>query len=159
MTRPVHIAALMLGITLTIVCSQTASSQPPLIGIRGGNPVLSVTSGIAGGQPIPVVNANARLDYRRSAFTSKITVSTACPGQNFTLRVFATGVTLGAPAPEVMLLDGMPAMDFVVGIPGGAPNPPARCNLRYTASATFEQGNSLEFGNDVHTVTYTVVAQ
>ena len=31
--------------------------------------------------------------------------------------------------------------------------------LQYTASATFEQGNSLDLGDDIHTVTYTITDQ
>jgi hypothetical protein len=87
-----------------------------------------------------------------------VTVSTVCPGQSFTLSVLATGVTLGTPAPEVTLVTGMPPMDFITGIVPGFLNQGV-ATLRYTASSTFQQGHSIDFGNDVHVVTYTLVAQ
>jgi hypothetical protein len=145
------------GILLLIVLVQFSQAQP-IIQVRGGNPLMSITTGIPGGQPIPVTNTTTRLDYRRSRITTKITVTSNCPGQKFTLKVLATGVTVGIPAPEVTLSDGMPSTNFITNIPPGSSGI-LRCTLRYTASATFDQGNSLELGNDVHLVTYTIVAQ
>lgn len=107
----------------------------------------------------PVANSARTLTYRRQVAISKITVSTSCPGQSFTLKVIAIGVPDGNAAPEVDLLNGMPATDFIVNIPARPPTTARTCNLRYTASATFAQGNSTEDGNDVHTVTYTILAQ
>jgi len=141
-----------------VIAFAPSNQAQPLIGIRGGNPLISITSGLAGGQPFPVINATTRLDYRPSAIVTKITVASSCPGQKFGLKVIPTGVTVGIPSPEVILNDGMPAADFITNIPIG-PLRRARCTLQYTASASFDQGNSIELGNDVHLVTYTVVAQ
>lgn len=125
-----------------------------------GNVTLTISTGIPGGQPLPVQDAGARLRFRRQAVVTKITVVTVCPNQHYSLWVVATGLTHGIAAPEVLLIDGMPETDFVTDIParvGGSPQ--AECVLQYTASATYAQGNSLELGPDVHTVRYTLIAQ
>jgi hypothetical protein len=56
------------------------------------------------------------------------------------------------------LTNGMPETDFVTSIPWGFFTY-STCTVQYTASATFADGNSAEQGNDVHTVTYTLVGQ
>jgi hypothetical protein len=123
-----------------------------------GNPLLSITTALPGQEPQAVVDATSTLTYRRQAVTTKITVSTSCPGQRFTLKVLATNISGGTAAPEVTLTHGMLAADFVTNIPRtGAPT--KTCTPQYTASATFEQGNSTELGSDIHTVTYTLLAQ
>lgn len=124
--------------------------------IVGGNQLLSITTGIAGGQPASVVNTNSSLRFRLHGVVQRITVSTSCPGQRFTLQVVATNATAGIPAPPVTLIDGAPAANFLTNIPAAGGN--GRCTLQYTASATFAQGNSGELGNDIHTVTYTIIA-
>jgi hypothetical protein len=131
-------------------------AQP--IDVRGGNPTLNITTGSPGSEPIPVVNTATTIRYRRQAAVSKITVRTTCPGQSFTLKVLATGVTRGVAAPEVTLVNGMLDTDFITNIPD-AGFTVTTITLRYTASATFAQGNSAEQGNDVHTVTYTIQVQ
>ena len=148
--------ALWLVIVLGVPASMVRAQ--PAVTLRGGNQTITITTGVAGGQPTPVINTTTRMDYRRRLVPTKITVSTICPGQSFTLKVLATGVPVGIPAPEVTLVSGMIATDFITGIPAGT-SVRQRCRLRYTASSTFSQGNSTEFGNDVHTVTYTMVAQ
>jgi hypothetical protein len=125
----------------------------------GNNITMSITTGVAGGTLNSVVNTARTLSYRRQAKIAKITVSTSCPTQSFTLKVLATGVPDGTAAPEVNLINGMAATDFIVNIPVSPPTTLRSCTLRYTASATFSQGNSIEDGNDVHTVTYTILAQ
>jgi hypothetical protein len=125
-----------------------------------GNPTLAITTGIPGGEPLPIQDASSRLRFRRQTVITKITVTTSCLNQHFTLSVFATGLTHGSAAPEVMLTNAMPETDFVTDIPartGGSPQ--GECTLRYTASATFAQGNSIELGADIHTVRYTLIAQ
>ena len=134
------------------------------ITVNGGNQTLAVTTGSPAAEPIPIVNTSATLAYRRQNVVSKITVGTACPGQRFTLRVLAISVTRGTAAPEVTLTNGMLEADFITAIPKGAPGLPdvainATCTLQYTGSATYSQGNSTELGDDIHTVTYTILAQ
>jgi len=129
-----------------------------MVNVQGPNPSLTITTGTPSGGPTPVINTATRLRYRRGVAPSKVTVSTSCPGQSFNLRVLATQVTRGTPAPEVNLLTGMPALDFIIGIPAGFLNQES-ASLRYTASSTYQQGHSIDFGNDVHVVTYTLVAQ
>lgn len=131
---------------------------PQQITVNGGNQTLAITTGSPGAEPIPIVNTSATLAYKRQTVVSKITVGTACSGQRFTLRVLAISVTRGTAAPEVTLTNGMLAADFITDIPRtGAIN--ATCTLQYTGSATYSQGNSTELGDDIHTVTYTILAQ
>jgi hypothetical protein len=131
-------------------------SQP--IRVNGGNQTMTISSGIAGGQPVSVLNTTCTLSYKKQSKISKISVSTSCPGQSFSLSVLATNVTKGTAAPQVSLVNGNPAMDLVTNIPSsGTTN--ATCTLNFTASATFSQGNSTELGNDVYSITYTILAQ
>ncbi len=148
-----------LGLLVLVFCAFQSElhAQPP-VKINGGNVAMTISSGLPGGELAAVVNTSTTLNFRRENFLTKITVSTLCPGQDFTLKVVATNVTAGTAAPEVMLTHGMLPVDFITNIPQ---KPPSRgsCTLRYTASATFAQGSSAEVGNDVHTVTYTILAQ
>jgi hypothetical protein len=142
------------------LCAALFSSRlgAQTISVLGGNPLLSVTTGTAVAQPVAVTNVASSLQWLRQNVITKITVSTSCPGQRFSLAVLATNLAYGVAAPQVTLHNGMLATDFVKSIPTGAPRNKT-CTLRYTASATYAQGNSSELGNDVHTVTYTLVAQ
>jgi hypothetical protein len=131
-------------------------SQPVVV--NGGNQTLSISTGTAGGQLLDVVNTTSTLSFEKQSVLAKISVSTSCPGQKFGLSVVALSVTKGVAAPAVTLVNGGPAIDFVTDIPRtGAKT--GTCTLQYTASATFSQGNSLERGDDVHTITYTILAQ
>lgn len=128
------------------------------IEVRGGNQVLTISTAAIGSEPTDVVNTNATLRYRRQNRITKITVQSSCPSQAFGLKVLAQNVPLGTAAPEVTLTNGMLATDFITNIPSGSNNR-FTSRLRYTASATFSDGNSNDLGNDRHTVTYTLVRQ
>ena len=150
------LAMLFLSATSFFIGVQKANAQPISV---GGNITMSISTGVAGGGLTSVVNTTITLSYRRQNALAKITVATSCPAQSFTLKVLATSVTDGTGAPEVNLVNGMPATDFITSIPAKPPANARTCTLQYTASATFAQGNSIEDGNDVHTVTYTILAQ
>jgi len=119
---------------------------------------MTITTGTAGGQPVSVINTACTLTYRKQAAISKITVSASCPGQDYNLSVLATNVTRGVAAPQVSLLNGNPATDFVTSIPRTGFTT-ATCKLQFTASAAFSDGNSAELGDDVYTITYTIQLQ
>jgi hypothetical protein len=154
-----------LGALLVIVLFATAvlvtktQAQTGTITIGGGNLTMNITTGAAGSQPIADVDVTRTLRYWRKAAIAKVTVQTSCPTQAFTLKVLATGVVRGVAAPEVTLINGALAVDFITSIPSAAGWTSATITLQYTASATFAQGNSAEMGNDVHTVTYTLQVQ
>jgi hypothetical protein len=151
---PRCLLAMLVGVVAVLASS--AHAQP--ISVRGGNQTLNITTGTAGGSMTSVVNTASTIRYRKQAAVSRITVQTACPGQSFSLSVVATGVTRGVAQPAVNLVDGMAAVNFITNIPRTGTWTTATITLRYTASATFAQGNSAENGNDVHTVTYTILA-
>jgi len=126
--------------------------------VNGGNQTLTISTGIAGSEPLSVVNTSCSLRYQLRLRTQKITVSTSCSGQDYNLAVVATNVTKGNAAPEVSLVNGNPETDLVTDIPLGLFSY-ATCTLNFTASESFSQGNSIELGDDVHTITYTIQAQ
>ncbi|HAV22085.1 MAG: hypothetical protein A2X67_08345 [Ignavibacteria bacterium GWA2_55_11] len=142
---------------LFFVSSADAPAQA--ITVNGGNLSMTITAGVAGGEPTPVTNTVVTIDFRRQTAISKITVQTSCPGQKFNLNVVATTSEVGSPAASVNLVNGMLATDFITSIPVKPPNKAFTATVQYTASSTFSQGNSTELGNDIHTVTYTLVAQ
>ncbi len=148
----------VLAVSLLTLGSADGALGQFVINVQGPSPNLTITTGTPSGGPTPAINTNARLRYRRSLVPTKVTVSTVCAGQSFNLSVLAAQVTMGTPAPEVNLVTGMPAMDFIVGIPPGFLTL-GTATLQYTASSTYQQGHSIDFGNDVHVVTYTLVAQ
>lgn len=149
------ISVIVRAALLTLLISGAAGAQ---MKINGGNPLLVISSGIAGGGLVPVTNTTCLLQWTKESVVTKITVSNSCPGQHFELRVAAINVNHGIPAPEVTLTASLSGVDFITNIPPGNPNK-KNATLQYTASATFDQGNSDELGIDQNQVTYTVVAQ
>ena len=149
-----HIALAI--ILLFLGCFSASYGQ---LTIRTGNISMTVTTGIAGGQPLPVTNSTISLRYALQNRITKITVRTNCPGQRFNLAVVATSVPQGTAAPQVSLINGTLDVNLIVSIPPKPPNNNQTATLLYTASTTFAQGNSAELGNDVHTVTYTLIDQ
>jgi hypothetical protein len=127
------------------------------LSIIGGNQTMTVTTATVGSQPTAVNNTNVRLRVREQAAISKVTAQTSCPGQSFNLRVVVTSSPVGTIAPAVNLVNGMPATDILTSIPVGTRLRTVR--IQYTASATFDQGTTADMGADVHTITYTLVAQ
>lgn len=110
----------------------------------------------AGQQPEPSSHKNTHLHWYKPNRQSKITVSTFCMGQLFTLQAEANNVKKGVSVGAVLLRDGMAATDFIVNIP---PQENGHAKITYVASATLDQGNSVESGADVHTVTFTLTEQ
>lgn len=146
-------------ITCVILLLMHAPCARAQFSVGGGNPTLSVTTGMAGAQPLSVTGTANSLRYRLQNSITKITVRTVCPGQNFNLTVVATAVPYGVAAPTVNLINGMLDTDFITDIQVKPPNANQTASILYTASATFAQGNSAELGDDVHTVTYTFIEQ
>lgn len=153
-TRWATLPVILAGMFLVLASRAPAQS----LSINGGNITLRISSGMAGGDLIDDVNTTVTLAYQRQSALSKITVRTSCIGQSFDLEVLATNVTAGTASPAVMLQNGSPAIDFIRDIAKNGPKNQS-CWVRYTASATFAQGNSTELGQDNHTVTYTIQSQ
>jgi len=96
------------------------------------------------------------LFWGRPGTRSKVTVSTFSPGQRFDLFVEAEGVRNGKSNGAVQLVDGMMDTDLIVNIKS---RKWGSARLRYTASASVEQGSTSTDFSDVHTVTYTITDQ
>ncbi len=141
----------------TIGVMRTAPAQS--LAMQGGNITLTIATATPGSEPTPIVDAATKIRFKGDvSLPTKITVQTVCPGQKFNLTVEATAVGDGTAAPAVSLTNGMLATDIVTNI-GVASKKNFTLTLQYTASATFAQGNSIELGDDAHTVTYSLVAQ
>jgi hypothetical protein len=148
-----------LAFFLILLSATSVEAQAQTITVQGGNPIMRITGGPPIVEPMVSSSTTCTLRWKRLKDTAKIAVSTICPGQKFTLKVFAINVEDGVAAPEVTLRDGMLAVDFVTNIVRDK-NKNYICTLRYTASATYAQGNSSELGgDDVHTVRYTLLEQ
>lgn len=128
------------------------------VSLTGGALVLRVNSAVAGSEPAIVTDATSQLSWTSNALdVSKITVGTQCPGQSFTLFVRATITSGSATAQPEVTLTHLQTSDFVRGIPTLTANGTA--TITYRARATVAQGNSAAEGDDVHTITYTILAQ
>lgn len=132
----------------------------------GGGPLtLTVSSATAGSEPVDVTDATSQVTWDGDfGVTAKITVATVCPTQSFGLYVTLTVTswgsgTTGTEQSEVQLTDGMADADLFRDIPTTAPGRQGVATLTYRASATVSQGNSADNGDDIHTVTYTILAQ
>jgi len=145
------------GLTV-LVCAISGRLSAQSLAMQGGNITLTIIAGTAGSTLTPVIDAASKIRYKQSPVTTKMTVQTVCPGQKFGLTVVAVSVGDGTPAPTVTLTNGMLPTDLITNIGIGS-NKNFSTSLQYTASATFAQGNSIELGDDIHTITYTLVAQ
>jgi hypothetical protein len=126
----------------------------------GGAKTLTITSAVAGSEPDEVIDDLTELTWDANGIgaTAKITVDTSVPSQAFSLFV-ALDLTSGSGTEQAEreLSDGMSDADLLRDIPTGSPTGVG--TLTYRASATASQGNSSDNGSDVHTITYTILAQ
>ena len=117
------------------------------LAVNGGNISLTLSPGVAGGDPIDATDdTTCDLVWTTNEATKKITAETNLGAPNFTLKVTAANVTGGTAAGEVTL--STVATDLVTGVAMTT----GTCDLSYVASATAAQGT----GSDVHTVLYTL---
>jgi hypothetical protein len=113
---------------------------------------------LSSGDPAVDENEETTLRWRRNLEVSKITISTSCLGQQFTLTAEAFNLKVigpglpGTAMPPVTLTDGMIAADLIRNIPISVQG---NGDVRLHAEATFSDGT----GEDVHLVTYTKLAQ
>lgn len=131
----------------------------------GGSLTLTINTATAGQEPSEVTDNLTEIHWDADfGVTAKMSVSTVCPGQSFSLYVelevtsWGSG-TLGTEQPEAQLTDGMMAADVLRDIPSTAPGREGYGTLTYRATATAAQGTSAEHGDDVHTITYTILVQ
>ena len=129
----------------------------------GGVVSLVVDAADAGAEPAEAVDASTELHWVNGlGGAAKLTVATVCPGQRFGLSVglqLTSGGSAATVAPPVALLDGMLAADVLRDVPTSAPAREGTAVVIYRASATVADGTSADHGDDVHTVTYTFLAQ
>jgi hypothetical protein len=127
------------NVTVTV----TAISE---IAITGGNITLTISTAAAGSNPPYAVNGACGLNWTTNEDDQKITVEADAVSLLHTLKVIATGASIGTPSAERTIT--VAPQDIVTGIGksiGG-------CTLNYTAIATAAQGVS----SVVHAITYTI---
>ncbi len=151
---------------LFFILYNNLNAQAMRLIVNGGNQTMNITTGTSTTQPLSVPNTTCTISYSQrlaGTTTKKVTVSATCPTQEFTLTVLATPPTGGGTAvtPAINLINNMAAADFIRNIPGnnGTTRISYTAGLTYIASATYAQGNSTDFGNDVYTITYTLTTQ
>ncbi len=121
--------------------------------VEGGNVSLTVTSATAGQDPDPAVDqTTANLSYRKGTGfpMQKITAETDRGSPLFTLKVEAVNVGSGNATGELTLVTT--AQDLITDI---STVPYKTADLKYTLVALASDGT----GTEVHTVTYTTLAQ
>jgi hypothetical protein len=131
----------------------------------GGLVSLTIDTAVPGSEPGDAANSDTELYWDADfAGTSKITVSTICPSQSFSLYVALAVTSWGSGTqatvlPDVSLVNGMMAVDLVRDLPDTLPARQGYATVTYRAAATISQGNSADVGEDYHTITYTIQSQ
>jgi hypothetical protein len=129
------------------------------LSVTGGDIVLTISTAVAGGNPDSVSNEVSGLSYGTNPQTYKITARTSLAAPLFTLMVLVKNIQTGGSGSggtaQSQITLSTTDQDVVVGVTGGTLANPHTCTLEYTASATAAQGT----GNDVNTITYTIVKQ
>jgi hypothetical protein len=162
---PVLLLALATALAWGIGLPNSADAQSLTFSSGGGPLTLTVSSATAGSNPTDASDATTDITWDGDfGVTAKITVATVCPSQAFglyvTLAVTSWGSgTSGTEQSEIQLTDGMADADIFRDIPTTSPGRQGVATLTYRGSATAAQGNSADNGDDVHTVTYTILAQ
>lgn len=142
------------------------TTGPQFYFLTGGRSVdLDIIDATPGQEPNSVSDASTEIYWDASyGVTSKITISTVCPGQSYSLYTeldvtsWGSG-TVATEQPEIALSDGMMDTDILRDIPPDQPGRIGTGVLTYRAEATVAQGNSFENGDDYHSITLTIVAQ
>lgn len=148
----------LLPMVLILVLAGSVRGQALSFDFGGGSTTLTISTAIAGMQPNDATDNASGLAWTASnGQGAKITTSTSAPGQSFSLFVTVDVTSgFGSSQGEVELTDGMLDTDLVINIPK---KKSGTGTLTYRARATVSQGNSADDGDDVHTITYTILAQ
>ena len=161
MKRKIFLLTLLLWFIIIFANEAYGKAQSEGVVITGGDITLIISAATAGQQPNPATDENTGLQYwGKGNNIYKITVETNLPSPKFTLKVKAVNLTSskkgGNPgnAPSEVTI-GKTATPLITDITGGTHGNPHTCILRYTASATVEQGT----GTDEHTIKYTITLQ
>jgi len=160
-----RVSITLLPVILAGVLVMPTRAQDFVFSSGGGSLSLTISSATAGSEPDDETDNSTELFWDADfGITSKMTVSTLCATQAFKLFVdfsvttFGSG-TAGTEQGEIELFDGMLDTDIFRDIPSTLPGRTGNATLTYRVSATVADGNSLENGDDFHTVTYTLLAQ
>ena len=148
----------LLPMVLILILAESVRGQTLSFAFGGGSTTLTISTAAAGSEPNDASDNASGLTWDGQGILSKITTVTSAPGQSFSLFVTldvtsGSGTSLG----EVELTDSMLDSDLLTGIPIASPT--GSGTLTYRARSAVSQGGSAEEGDDVHTITYTIVAQ
>ncbi len=165
LARILRVSSTLLPIMLVGVPVENTLAQDFTFSSGGGSLTLTISTATAGSEPDDETDNSTEIFWDADfGLTAKMTVSTMCATQAFKLfvdfRVTTWGSgTAGTEQGEIALVDGMADTDIFRDIPSTLPGRTGNGTLTYRASATVADGNSVEHGDDFHTVTYTLLAQ
>jgi len=155
----------LLVLLFAIQSPDMASAQQLMFSSGGGPLMLTISSAVAGSQPVGVSDNSTQIFWDADfGVTSKMTVTTSVLTQSYRLYILLTVTswssgTVGTPQPEIELVDGMLDTDILRDMPPTTPERLGFGTLRYRAISLVTDGNSTENGDDLHTITFTIVAQ
>ncbi len=155
MNKKIHIAIVALFFWLASVgpARDAAAQKNSLQLVNYGPVTLNLSRMMASGDLEAEDDSKTVLVWSRPMHNSKVTVSTFAPDQKFVLTVEAVKVKGGRAVGAVRLVDGMLDTDLIVGLKR---KKHGRARIRYRAESAVEDGNSVDDGLDVHTVTFTL---
>jgi hypothetical protein len=132
--------------TVTVQVAVITSVQ-----VTGGSVNLNISGAnvIAGQDQMSVSDQSTSLLWGTNSSLRKISVNTNLAAPRYTLNLLAMNPTAGTAAPEVTLTAASRDLLLNIGRSSGS------STLRYTGTALASQGT----GNDVHVITFTVLAQ
>ncbi len=143
--RVTHVALALLSL-FAVATPQAVAAQR--LWIAGGVVLLELDPIVQ----VSITDQSSSLRWTQVRTASKITVNTVSPGQAFELYVSADRPRGGDAVGEITLRDGDPDQDFILDV---GVRRAGHATLAYRAATRAEYG----FGQEVHTVTYTITIQ
>jgi hypothetical protein len=151
-----HTPFIKIGIAVLVFFMHFSAEAQLKLTLTGTPPVLNISTGTYNTQPQDATNSLCQIRYKtpNTSYTYKITIQTDCSTPHFKLTATASAVSDGSSAGTVSL-DNTNVQNFITNIPAFKGN--AFATIDYVASALYSQGNSSEWGPDIHKITYTIL--
>lgn len=144
---------MFLGLISAVTVHEVSAQKNALYLVNFGTVNLDLSRTTAAGNLVPDEDSNTRLVWTEPSYRSKVTVSTFAPDQKFILTAEATRVKNGKSVGAVRLVDGMLDTDLIINI---KKKKSGWARISYRAESSIQDGNSMDDGMDVHTVTFTL---
>lgn len=152
-TLSIALLTMFLGLISAVTVHEVSAQKNALYLVNFGTVNLDLSRTTAAGNLVPDEDSNTRLVWTEPSYRSKVTVSTFAPDQKFILTAEATRVKNGKSVGAVRLVDGMLDTDLIINI---KKKKSGWARISYRAESSIQDGNSMDDGMDVHTVTFTL---